>query len=67
MAARSPFLGEALSAGLLFLCGPAAGYFLGKWLGQALHIGLVPAWIGAALGLVSAFVNLVRMTSRASR
>jgi hypothetical protein len=64
---RSPFLGEALSAGLLFLCGPAAGYFLGKWLGQALHVGLVPAWIGAALGLVSAFVNLVRMTSRASR
>lgn len=65
--ARPAFLGEALSAGLLFLCGPAAGYFLGKWLGQALHLGLVPAWIGAALGLVSAFVHLVRLTSRASK
>ena len=67
MAPRPAFLGEALSAGLLFLCGPAAGYFLGKWLGQALNLGLVPAWIGAGLGLVSAFVNLVRLTSRASR
>ena len=65
--ARAAFLGEALSAGLLFLCGPAAGYFLGQWLGDAAGLGRVPAWIGAALGLVSAFVNLVRLTSRASK
>ena len=58
---------EATSAGLLFLLGPAAGYFLGKGLGDALGFGRVPAWIGAALGLVSAFVNLVRLTGRASR
>ncbi len=67
MAARPAFLGEALSAGFLFVCGPVAGYFLGKWLGQALHLGLVPAWIGAALGLLSAFVNIFRLTSRMSR
>jgi hypothetical protein len=65
--ARPALLGEALSAGLLFLCGPAAGYLLGKWLGDALSIGRVPAWIGAALGLVSAFVHLVRLTSRVSK
>jgi hypothetical protein len=64
---RQALLGEAISAGLFFLLGPAAGYFLGKWLGEAVGIGLVPAWIGAALGLVAAFVNLVRLTARASR
>ena len=65
--ARPALLGEALSAGLLFLCGPAAGYLLGMWLGDALSLGRVPAWIGAALGLVSAFVHLVRLTSRVSK
>jgi len=65
--ARPALLGEALSAGLLSLCGPAAGYLLGKWLGDALSLGRVPAWIGAALGLVSAFVHLVRLTSRVSK
>jgi hypothetical protein len=65
--ARPAFLGEALSAGLLFLCGPVAGYFLGKWLGDVLHLGRVPAWTGAALGLVSAFVHLIRLTSRVSK
>jgi hypothetical protein len=58
---------EATAAGLLFLLGPAAGYFLGKWLGDAVGFGRGPAWIGAALGLVSAFVNLIRLTGRASR
>jgi hypothetical protein len=44
-----------------------AGYFLGKWLGDALGLGPVPSWIGAALGLASAFLNLVRLTGRASK
>ena len=65
--ARPAFLGEALSAGLLFLCGPVAGYFLGKWLGDLLGLGRVPAWIGAALGLAAAFVHLFRLTARMSR
>jgi len=64
---RQRLIAEATSAGLLFLLGPAAGYFLGKWLGGLLGWGLVPAWAGAALGLVSAFVHLVRLTTRASR
>ena len=49
---------------LMFVLAPAAGYFLGKWIGGAVHLGLVLAWIGAALGLVSAFVHLIRLTSR---
>lgn len=64
---RYALIAEATTAGLLFLLGPVAGYLLGKWAGGALGLGAVPAWIGAALGLVSAFVNLVRLTGRASR
>jgi hypothetical protein len=64
---RPAFLGEALSAGLLFLCGPVAGWFLGQWLGDLAGVGRVPAWIGAVLGLVSAFVHLFRLTSRMSK
>ncbi len=64
---RQGLIAEATSAGLLFLLGPAAGYFLGKWLGGVLGWGLVPAWAGAALGLVAAFLHLIRLTTRASR
>ncbi len=64
---RYALIAEATTAGLLFLVGPGAGYLLGKWAGGALELGAAPAWIGAALGLVSAFVNLVRLTGRASR
>jgi hypothetical protein len=64
---RYALVAEATTAGLMFVLAPAAGYFLGKWIGQGLHLGLVPAWIGAALGLVSAFVHLIRLTSRTSR
>jgi hypothetical protein len=51
----------------LFLLVPAGGYFLGKWIGEWLRLGPVPSWAGAVLGLVSAFVNLIRLTSRTSR
>jgi hypothetical protein len=64
---RYALIAEATTAGLLFLLAPAAGYVLGKWLGQAAGLGRVPAWIGAALGLAAAFVHLVRLTARASR
>ena len=64
---RYALVAEATSAGLLFLLGPGAGYFLGKWIGSALGIGRIPAYVGAALGLLAAFVHLVRLTSRASR
>jgi positive regulator of sigma E activity len=62
---RYALVAEATSAGLLFLLGPAAGYFLGKWIGAALGIGQIPGYVGAALGLVAAFLHLVRLTSRA--
>ncbi len=64
---RQGLIAEATSAGLLFLLGPAAGYFLGKWLSGTLGWGRVPSWVGAALGLAAAFVHLVRLTKRASR
>lgn len=54
-------------AGLYFLLGPGVGYLIGKWVGIPLGLGMVPAWALAAVGLVAAFVNLVRLTSRASR
>ena len=64
---RYALVAEATTAGLMFVLAPAAGYFLGKWIGQWLHLGLVLAWAGAALGLVSAFLHLIRLTSRTSR
>jgi hypothetical protein len=64
---RYGLVAEASSAGLLFLVGPAAGYFLGRWLSAALSAGPAPSWIGAGLGLAAAFVNLVRLAGRVSR
>jgi hypothetical protein len=64
---RYALAAQATTAGLLFLLIPAAGYFLGKWIGEWLGLGRIPSWIGAVLGLISAFVNLVRMTGRSSR
>jgi putative F0F1-ATPase subunit (Ca2+/Mg2+ transporter) len=64
---RYQFIAEATTAGLLFLLTPVAGYFLGKWLGEWLGLGRIPAYVGAALGLASAFVNLLRLVGRISR
>ncbi len=64
---RQGLIAEATSAGLLFLLAPAAGYGLGRWIGTALGWGSVPSWVGAAVGLVAAFVHLLRLTARASR
>jgi len=64
---RASYLAEGTAAGLLFLAGPVAGYFLGKWLAEWLGLGSAPAWIGAGLGLVSAFAHLFRLVARISR
>lgn len=64
---RFSLVAEGTSAGLLFLTSPVAGYFLGKWLGQWTGLGIAPAWIGGALGLVGAFVHLFRLAARISR
>jgi hypothetical protein len=64
---RNALIAEASAAGLFFLIGPGVGYFIGKWIGVPLGLGKVPAWALATLGLVAAFVNLIRLTGRASR
>jgi positive regulator of sigma E activity len=64
---RYQLIAEASTAGLLFIVSPVAGYFLGKWLGEWLGLGQIPAYAGALLGLVSAFVNLLRLVKRTSR
>jgi hypothetical protein len=64
---RYALVAEATSAGLLFLLGPAVGFFAGREISRLLHLGPVPSWAGAALGLVFAFIHLVRLTGRASR
>ncbi|HEY7114467.1 MAG TPA: hypothetical protein VIA45_16175 [Thermoanaerobaculia bacterium] len=51
----------------MFLTAPLAGYFLGKWIAQAVHLPAALAWAGAALGLAGAFVHLVRLSARVSR
>ena len=67
MPSRYQLIAEGSAAGLLFLLSPLAGYFLGKWVGQGLGLGMVPAYVGGALGLVAAFLNLMRLVERASR
>ena len=64
---RYQLIAEASTAGLLFIVSPVAGYFLGKWLGEWIGLGQIPAYAGALLGLVSAFVNLLRLVKRTSR
>ena len=67
MSQRPSFLAEGTAAGLMFLSAPLAGYFLGKWLGEWLHLGTWPAWVGGAAGLGAAFVHLFRLVNRISR
>jgi len=67
MPSRYQLVAEGSAAGLMFLVSPLAGYFLGKWLGQALGLGIIPAYAGAGLGLAAAFLNLLRLVNRASR
>ena len=61
---RYALVAEATTAGLMFVLAPAAGYFVGRWIGGALHWGPVLSWAGAALGLVAAFLHLLRLTAR---
>ena len=60
-------MAEGTTAGLLFLASPVAGYFLGKWLGDWAALGRAPAYVGALLGLVSAFLHLLRLVARITR
>jgi hypothetical protein len=61
------FLGDVLSAGLMFAAGPVAGWFLGGWIGGWLGDAGTGRWVGAVLGLASAFLGFFRLASRLSR
>jgi hypothetical protein len=52
---------RASAAGILFPFSIVAGYLIGKWLGKALGLGVVPAFVGAALGAAGGFWNLYRL------
>ena len=64
---RAAALAEGTSAGMLFLAGPLAGWFLGRWIGGLAGWGEAPRWIGGALGLGAAFTNFFRLAGRLGR
>jgi hypothetical protein len=61
------FVGDVLSAGLMFAAGPAAGWFLGGWAGGLVGAGRAGSWVGAALGLAAAFLGFFRLARKLSR
>jgi positive regulator of sigma E activity len=63
---RAAAIAEGTSAGLLFLAGPLAGWFLGGWVGGLTGWGEAAAWTGGALGLAAAFTNFFRLARRMS-
>lgn len=64
MTSRYSAVAEASAAGLFFPIAIVAGYWLGGRLGSWLGIGTVPAFVGAALGVAAAFINLYRFLRR---
>lgn len=58
---RLAIVARASAAGILFPLSLVAGWFLGKWLGSALGLGLAPAYVGAVLGVGAGFWNLYRI------
>jgi membrane protein implicated in regulation of membrane protease activity len=61
---RYSAVAEASAAGLFFPVAIVAGYWLGARAGSWLRLGTAPAFLGAALGVVAAFVNLFRFLRR---
>ncbi len=64
---RASAVADGTSAGVLFLAGPLAGYFLGSWLSRRLGWGDAASWVGGGLGLAAAFVNFFRLAGRLNR
>jgi hypothetical protein len=58
---RLAIVARASAAGILFPLSLVAGWFLGKWIGRALGVGLWPAYVGAVLGVAAGFWNLYRI------
>jgi hypothetical protein len=55
---------EAVALGVTFPALLAAGYLLGKWGGRWLGLGEWTGILGAALGVLGAFVELFRWATR---
>lgn len=64
---RASAIAEGTSAGLLFVAGPLAGWFLGGWIAKLAGWGAAAQWTGGALGLAAAFTNFFRLAARLSR
>ena len=60
-------LAEALGAGLVLPACTVAGFLGGRWLGRILSVGETAAYVGAALGVVAGFWNLMLMLRRIDR
>ena len=58
---RLAIVARASAAGILFPLSLVAGWFLGKWVGSALGLGVAPAYVGAVLGVGAGFWNLFRI------
>ena len=58
---RLAIVARASAAGILFPLSLVAGWFLGKWVGSALGLGVAPAYVGAVLGVGAGFWNLYRI------
>ncbi|MEO8430389.1 MAG: putative RiPP precursor [Acidobacteriota bacterium] len=60
---RASAIADGTAAGMMFLAGPLAGWFLGRWIGRG---GGWEGWgwIGGGLGLAAAFVNFFRLAGR---
>jgi hypothetical protein len=53
-----------VTLGILFPALLAAGYLLGKWIGRWFGLGEWTATLGAAIGVVGAFIELFRWSAR---
>ena len=54
---------QAVALGIMFPALLAAGYMLGRWIGRWLGLGEWTAILGAALGVLGAFVELFRWSA----
>jgi hypothetical protein len=55
---------QAVALGVTFPALLAAGYLLGKWVGRLLGLGEWTAILGAAVGVLGAFVELFRWAAK---
>lgn len=59
--------GDALTIGLMFGVAIAIGYGIGTWVDNRFHVAPWGSTIGALVGVVVGFVNLIEVAQRMSR